>query len=206
MPGRRTCWFEAAGWPDVAAGVHLVDVRRRALLGWILAGLLAIAWPRMGRRAGGRGLLLPALVFAGCALLGRWFPSRYDAITAGGLVGSATILVVELSRRWRRMPRAVAPPVRSGSSLIGGVPRGLAGAGRGCCWPWGSDRSARPRPGANRRSWPCSPTRGSMTRRGLRIGSSSGSRTTTAWSGPRPSSMTTLQTPRRSSRRPRATG
>ena len=84
LPGRSSRRFSAAGWPGPDAVVHLADARRRMLTGWIVAGLLAIAWlgafspcrrPPAFPAGTGRGRVRAARA-ASC-------PARYGAATAG---------------------------------------------------------------------------------------------------------------------------
>lgn len=117
-PGRKTWRFSASGWPGADGFVHLVDGRRRALSGWIVAGLLAIAWMAAPGRAARRRLLLPAAAAAACLLLDRILPARHGALTAGGFVGSLGILVAELAMRCRRSPAAPSAPARTESTLV----------------------------------------------------------------------------------------
>jgi hypothetical protein len=118
LPGRMTRRFLAPGWPEADAFVHLADARRRGLLGWIVAALVAIAWLSTSGRASGRRLVLPVLSAAACLLIDRVEPARLGALTAGGLVGSLAVLIVELARRTRRTPAPSPPAIRPESTLI----------------------------------------------------------------------------------------
>jgi hypothetical protein len=118
LPGRLTRRFSASGWPGGDAFVCLVDARRRALVGWLLAGSLAMAWLVWPGRASGRRLVVPALAAAACVLLDRVLPARSGALTAGGFAGSLAILIAGLARRLRRAPSAAPADVRTESSLL----------------------------------------------------------------------------------------
>jgi hypothetical protein len=128
LPGRMARRFSASSWPGADAFVRLADTRRRMLLGWIVAGLLALAWLAASRRASGRWLILPALAVAACVVLDQILPARFGAVTAGGFTGSLAILIVELARRTRRVRARPAAAVWTESSLIRGAARAEAGS------------------------------------------------------------------------------
>ena len=128
LPGREIRRFSASNWPEAEAFVHLVDARRQVLIGWIVAGLLAVAWLSTCGRASGRLLSLPALVAAASVLLEGILPARYDALTAGGFAGSIAILIAGLARRTRREAASSPPPARTESSLIRGAARAATGS------------------------------------------------------------------------------
>jgi hypothetical protein len=116
LPGRLMRRFSASGWPGADASIRLVDARHRAMMGWLLAGSLLMAWLAWPGRASGRRLVLPALVAAACVLLDGILPARLVGLTAGGFTGALAVLIVELARRSRRAPAPAV--VRSESSLV----------------------------------------------------------------------------------------
>ena len=88
--------------PTAHPSVHLVDVRRRILMGWMVFALLALVWLTAGSRPSRGRLLIPAMLSATCVLLDWILPSRYAGVTAAGFTGGLAILIVELGRRIRR--------------------------------------------------------------------------------------------------------
>ncbi len=119
-PGR----FSSPGWPAIGSSVRIVDLRQRRVIGWMVAGLVAITGMAWSRRSRSGGLLAPALVVGAALVIEPTTPSRFSSITAGALVGSFTVLIVTIARRCRRSSVAVPAPNRAESSMI----RAAAGA------------------------------------------------------------------------------
>jgi hypothetical protein len=123
VPGRMIWRFSAPAWPADDAFIHLVDGRRRMLIGWIIAGVLAMAGLVASRRGFRSRFFLPALVAVACVLLDRILPARFGAATAGGFVAALAILIAELARRARRAPAPPGAAARAESSSIRNAPR-----------------------------------------------------------------------------------
>ena len=104
LPGRLVWRFSAPDWPEADAFVHLEDGHRRLLMGWVIAGVLVMAWLGAARLGPASRLLLPVAVAAACVLLERILPSRYGAATAGGFVAALAILIGELAQEFERRP------------------------------------------------------------------------------------------------------
>ena len=126
-PGWATWRFSGANWPGSDSSVHLVNVRRRILMGWMVLALLALVWLTVGSRPYRGRLLIPAVVSTTCVLLNWILPSRYAGVTAAGFVGGLAILIIELSRRIRRVPEPSLMAGRSRSSIDRLVVRSAVG-------------------------------------------------------------------------------
>ncbi len=113
-PGR----FSSSGWPAVGSSVRLVDRRRRVVIGWMVAGLVAIAGTAWSRRSKWGGLLAPALVVGAVLAIELAIPSRFRSITAGALVGAFAVLIVAIAGRCRWPSMAIRAPSRAESSMI----------------------------------------------------------------------------------------
>ncbi|HZW32480.1 MAG TPA: hypothetical protein VFF52_17330, partial [Isosphaeraceae bacterium] len=124
LPGRSLWRFSAASWPGDDAYVHLIEVRRRILAGWIVVGLLGWAWLTTGRRLSRGRLFVPAAVAVACVWLDRVVPARWSSGTAAGFTGALAILIVELGLRAGPGPRATGQANgsrlrRAGTSIVG---------------------------------------------------------------------------------------
>ncbi len=126
-PGWATWRFSGANWPGIDSSVHLVDVRRRILMGWMVFALLALVWLTAGSRSSRGRLLIPAMLSATCVLLDWILPSRYASVTAAGFAGGLAILIVELGRRIRRSHE----PGLAGAPSQGSIDRLVVGSAVG---------------------------------------------------------------------------
>ncbi len=115
-PGWSTWRFSGSGWPGDLGYIHLIDVRRRVVAGWIIVGLCILAWAGWRRLAVRRLLLAVIAVMAGCLVAGQVLPARFASFTAAGFLGGLSVLIAELAQRLRRFARA-RRGTRSASSL-----------------------------------------------------------------------------------------
>ena len=128
-PGWSTWTFDRSSWPtdDTSASVHLIEVRPRIVLGWIIALACVLVW-RLTRGAIGRWRLSFLSVLMVVSLVSEpLLPGRLAFAAAGLYLGTFGLLFLELGREaWRPIAR-VRSDRRSESSLL----RRAAGAGIG---------------------------------------------------------------------------
>jgi hypothetical protein len=129
LPPGRTIWrFSGASWPGGDSYVHLVDIRGRIVMAWIVVVLLATAWlAARSRLAHGWPIILAVFAVA-CAFLGPALPERYACMTAAGFAVALALLIVELARRTHRVTQPDQADVRSESSIQRRVGRSAIGA------------------------------------------------------------------------------